>query len=487
MSGENAPSGIMALHFEGPTSFFLRLTIARKMALGFMSLLALLLLISVFALASLNKLNNINYSILLVDVPIADAAGKMKDIVLDQEAYAKRYAILEETPELLKIFWERSAEFDELLDGISMMPAETPLPVDRLDAMHSDYNDLLMRGLESLKDPSSTEAENFEKRIKKQQEAIVALLKRMSNNATASRDRKTEVTTSIGRTAFRVAGVLCLMGFILSLLASMVITRNISGSIRKLKLATEKISEGNFDYEPDIRNKDELGDLSNAFISMGKRLKRLEEMYLDASPLTRLPGGVAIENLLKKRLETNTPFAFCMMDVDNFKGYNDQYGYSRGNEVIQMTAEIIEQSVREFGSEDDFIGHIGGDDFALITSLEHYADICRSVISRFDEMILGFYDDIDRKRGYVSGRNRQGVEVRHPIATLSIAVVTTIVGGIENHIQVGEIAAELKQYAKGLSGSNYVVDKRRARRRPSKGGETVVEFPVKRKTDRIES
>lgn len=479
MSSDSAPSE-KARHFGGLASFFLRLTIAKKMALGFLSLLALLLLISAFALISLSKLNTINYSILLVDVPLADSADKMKDIVLDQEAYARRYAILG-SPELVRIFWERSAEFDELLKAISLMPNESPLPVERLDTLHEEYNAILKEAFEALKDPSSVN-KDFENRLKKKQEAIVALLKRMANNALDARDNKTKVTASIGRTAFRVAGVLCLLGFILALLASMVITENISGSIRKLKLATEKISEGDFDYEPGIRNSDELGDLSNAFVSMAKRLRRLEEMYLDASPLTRLPGGVAIENLLKKHLATNTPFAFCMMDVDNFKGYNDQYGYSRGNEVIQMTAEIIEQAVREFGSEDDFIGHIGGDDFAVITSLKQYGDICRTVISRFDEMILAFYDEIDRKRGYVTGKNRQGKEVRHPIATLSIAVVTTIVGGIENHIQVGEIAAELKKYAKGLNGSNYVVDKRRSRQRPSGTGETVVEFPVNKIT-----
>ena len=96
-------------------------------------------------------------------------------------------------------------------------------------------------------------------------------------------------------------------------------------------------------------------------------------MYLDTSPLTRLPGGVAIESVMNKRIAANAPIAFCLMDIDNFKAYNDHYGYAKGNEIIQKTASIIGNAAAKYGNPDDFTGHIGGDDYVVITS----PDRCR--------------------------------------------------------------------------------------------------------------
>jgi GGDEF domain-containing protein len=220
------------------------------------------------------------------------------------------------------------------------------------------------------------------------------------------------------------------------------------------------ISDGKFDHRPNIRNRDELGDLAHSFVTMAQRLKQLEEMYLDASPLTRLPGGIAIENVLSKRIAAGAPIAFCLMDIDNFKAYNDHYGYAKGNDVIQATAGIISEGVAKYGTEDDFIGHIGGDDYALITTPDLYPRICQAVIDTFDKTIPGFYDEEDRQRGHIVGENRQGQEVKFPLATLSIAVVTNVKRKFKNHIQYGEVAAEMKEHAKTISGSNFMVDQR---------------------------
>ena len=220
------------------------------------------------------------------------------------------------------------------------------------------------------------------------------------------------------------------------------------------------ISEGKFDHRPDIRNKDELGDLAEAFITMAKRLKQLEEMYRDTSPLTRLPGGIAIENIMNKRIAAKASIAFCLMDIDNFKAYNDHYGYAKGNDVIQATAGIISEAAAKYGTGDDFIGHIGGDDYVLITTPDLYPQICEAVIDTFDKTIPGFYDEEDRQRGHIVGENRQGQEVKFPLATLSIAVVTNVKRNFKNHLQYGEVAAEMKEHAKTISGSTFMVDKR---------------------------
>jgi len=268
------------------------------------------------------------------------------------------------------------------------------------------------------------------------------------------------MTASIGNVAFKAAAILCGLGLILSLSAAALITRNISGAIKKLKYATTMISQGKFDYKPDIRNRDELGDLAAAFITMADRLKCLEEMYLDTSPLTRLPGGVAIENVLNKRIATQQPIAFCMMDIDNFKAFNDHYGYAKGNEIIQETANIISEAAVAHGTENDFIGHIGGDDYVLITRPQHYARICDAVIKNFDRRIPTYYADDDRKRGYIIGENRQGQQVSFPLASISIAVVTNERRKLNNHIRFGEIAAEMKEHVKSIAGSVYKVDRR---------------------------
>jgi diguanylate cyclase (GGDEF)-like protein len=228
-----------------------------------------------------------------------------------------------------------------------------------------------------------------------------------------------------------------------------------------LKEATERIAEGDFDYDPQIQTQDEIGGLSESFLTMGRRLRKLEEMYLDASPLTRLPGGIAIENVLKKRLDSNLPIAFCVLDLDNFKAFNDRYGYANGSEVIKETAKIIEGVVKAKGASDDFIGHVGGDDFVVITTPNTMLEISSDIISEFDHRIPSFYDPVDRQQGYILGKTRQGIEMQFPIMTISIAIVTNVHRKLTNPLEASEIAAELKDYAKTIPKSVYVVDKRR--------------------------
>ena len=212
---------------------------------------------------------------------------------------------------------------------------------------------------------------------------------------------------------------------------------------------------------PQIRTDDEIGVLASAFVDMGARLRKLEEMYLDASPLTRLPGGIAIENILKKRIDNKQPLALCTFDLDNFKAYNDRYGYAQGSEVLKETAHIIEKAAKTKGIVDDFVGHIGGDDFVVITVPDRMRQICEEVISQFDRKIVDFYDEQDKKNGYILGKTRQGVDMKFPIMTISIAIVTNEQREISSPLEASEIAAELKDYAKTIPKSVFVIDKRR--------------------------
>ncbi|MDD5431587.1 MAG: response regulator [Candidatus Omnitrophica bacterium] len=188
---------------------------------------------------------------------------------------------------------------------------------------------------------------------------------------------------------------------------------------------------------------------------------RRSERDLEANPLTRLPGNVSIINEITKRIENKCLFAVCYIDLDKFKAYNDKYGFEHGDEVIKETARILIRGVQEQGNKDDFIGHIGGDDFVIITLPSNADKICEKVISDFDTASPSFYNESDREKGYILARDRKGVEQHIPLLSLSIGVVTNEFRKIEHVAQIGEIGAELKAIAKSLEKSNYVKDKRK--------------------------
>lgn len=438
---------------------FFSLNIATKVMLGYGFLSLLLIVVSVFALSNLKRLNSINESIIKTDVPLIDASDKMIDNLLAQELYGRRYAILKSS-DMLVLFWNRSEEFDQIAEQIPHLPGQSNFPLDKLTALHNEYNSAFLKSVQSAR-KSSFISDAQSASLKKKEEELIGFIKKISADAHQNQKAKAMMTSAIGKNAFRITASLCLLGLLFGVGSALIITKNISGSISQLKFATKQISEGRFDYKNNVRNKDELGELSHAFGEMAMRLKRLEEMYLDASPLTRLPGGIAIENILQKRLDAGTPLAFCMLDLDNFKSFNDHYGYAMGSEVIKATARIIEEVVSRKGTEGDFVGHIGGDDFVVISTLEGYGNICKGIIEAFDKTILDFYSTEDRTTGYIMGKTRQGQEVSFPIMTISIAVVTNKDRKFTNIAEVGEIAAELKDYAKSIPGSIYVVDKRR--------------------------
>jgi diguanylate cyclase (GGDEF)-like protein len=191
-----------------------------------------------------------------------------------------------------------------------------------------------------------------------------------------------------------------------------------------------------------------------------RMILRRTERDLEANPLTRLPGNVSILNELSKRLKTKALFAVCYLDLDKFKAYNDTYGFEHGDEVIRETARVMLRATQENGNPEDFVGHIGGDDFVIVTSVDKVDNLCKKIIEEFEKIAPSFYNEPDRKRGYIIAHDRQGKEQNIPLISISIGVVTNEFRKIEHVAQIGEIGAELKSYAKQLERSNYVKDKR---------------------------
>ncbi|MEA3560250.1 MAG: response regulator [Candidatus Omnitrophota bacterium] len=192
-----------------------------------------------------------------------------------------------------------------------------------------------------------------------------------------------------------------------------------------------------------------------------KMILRRSVRDLDANPLTKLPGNVSILKELEKRIGTNAPFAVGYIDLDKFKAFNDHRGFEEGDKVIRETGRILIRTIGRKGNPDDFIGHIGGDDFVIVTTPWVVDDICLQIIKDFDVIIKQFYNPQDQKRGYMIVKDRKGKGQKISFISISIGVMTSEKRKIKHIAEVGEIGAELKKYAKSLSGSNYIKDRRR--------------------------
>jgi diguanylate cyclase (GGDEF)-like protein len=192
-----------------------------------------------------------------------------------------------------------------------------------------------------------------------------------------------------------------------------------------------------------------------------RMILRRTERDLEANPLTRLPGNVSIINELQKKLDSKEKFAVCYLDLDKFKAYNDKYGFEHGDEVIRETARILIRSTQQMGNPDDFIGHIGGDDYCIVTTPDKVDAICKKIIKDFEASAPSFYNEKDRNAGFIIGKDRKGVEQKIPLLSISIGVVTNVERRIDHVAQISEVGAELKEAAKHMERSNYIVDKRK--------------------------
>ena len=182
----------------------------------------------------------------------------------------------------------------------------------------------------------------------------------------------------------------------------------------------------------------------------------------EANPLTGLPGNRAIEKELQARIENKAPFAFLYLDIDNFKPYNDHYGYQRGDDAILFLGDIVTEAVNSLGGGDDFVGHIGGDDFVVITTPERAEFIARHIIDEFDRGSLVLLNEEDIRRGFMEVHNRLGEIKRMPVMSLTVALVLDDEGKLKHYAQVNDIATELKQYGKRMVGSIVVRERRKS-------------------------
>jgi len=188
-------------------------------------------------------------------------------------------------------------------------------------------------------------------------------------------------------------------------------------------------------------------------------LRRAKEMR-NLSPLTGLPGNIRIQEEIERQVRDGRPFAVLYCDLDNFKAYNDQKGFVRGDRMIQATARTIQDAVVEHAGADSFVGHVGGDDFVAVVPTGVAEEIAKRVCERFDGSRAEFYDPEDLTRGFVRMEDRKGEMQDIPLVSISIGIATTAKRAFAHYGEAVAVATEMKQFAKRDQGSSYAVDRR---------------------------
>ena len=193
-----------------------------------------------------------------------------------------------------------------------------------------------------------------------------------------------------------------------------------------------------------------------------KNLNRLLTINRRISALTGLPGNVQIHAELKKRLSNKEEFSVLYLDLDNFKAYNDVYGFVKGDQIIEFTAQVITKCIHELFLENSFIGHIGGDDFIAIVPSTEVDEVCQSIIANFDKDVEKFFTEDDLRKGYIEVANRKGIMEQFTLTSISIGAVIVDKNRFANILEIGEVGAQVKHMAKSVVGSSYAIDRRKS-------------------------
>ncbi|HEY5889311.1 MAG TPA: response regulator [Acidimicrobiia bacterium] len=200
-------------------------------------------------------------------------------------------------------------------------------------------------------------------------------------------------------------------------------------------------------------------DINELVARVGAVIRRTQAAR-DLSPLTGLPGNFRITAEIEAKIKSGEPFSLVHGDLDNFKAFNDHYGFMRGDEVIRFCADCLATSAADLGIVEPFVGHIGGDDFVAIIPAEMSEPYCKEVVQRFDDGILDLYDTADALRGYIEVIDRRGERYAFPVVSLSLGVASSEVRDINTQWEASAIAVEMKEFAKKQPGSTYRIDRR---------------------------
>jgi diguanylate cyclase (GGDEF)-like protein len=219
--------------------------------------------------------------------------------------------------------------------------------------------------------------------------------------------------------------------------------------------AVEGLDAGADDYLAKPFDADEL-------LARIRAAVRRADQQRSRNPLSGLPGNESILAELAERIDTETPFALLYVDLDQFKPFNDHYGFLRGDEALRALSDLLQEVRAELDDPSAFLGHVGGDDFVLIVDPERAEETAQWICDRFDERSPAFYDDRDRAMGYIEVADRRGIPQRFGMLSLSIGIASSDRRDFAHQGEAVATATEMKRYAKarGEGGSCYAIDRR---------------------------
>jgi GGDEF domain-containing protein/CHASE3 domain sensor protein len=396
----------------------LRLTVAQKIAAGYLLVILFCVGAAVYALVALGNQNQKSERLVTVDF---EAWEKFREIPVDAGPALDQGLVAE-----FRRAGNRSRALleEERWDGAQQLSREALSPT----------RDRLLGQIEQF--------------LSRKDEDLNETLNALSRDS----DR-----------AYRVTLALVFLGIALAGLVASRLIFNLHRAVGTLARATREVAKGSFDYSVNLEADDEFGQLARDFSDMAEQLKELERLQLDANPLTQLPGNLAIERELQARLEAGRSFAHLYADLDHFKVYNDRYGYTAGSEVISAVGVLLKDTVRTHGNADDLVGHIGGDDYVVLSTPERAEAIAEDLIRDFDRMSPDFYAEEDRLVGHLVSEDRFGVERQFPLLTVSVAIVTSHNLKDACPAAIGRECAKIKEHLKRMEGSNYLMDRREMR------------------------
>ena len=192
-----------------------------------------------------------------------------------------------------------------------------------------------------------------------------------------------------------------------------------------------------------------------------QELKRLYDMALDSNPMTGLPGNISVAKKIKEAIEQEAPMCVIYSDLDNFKAFNDKYGFALGDEALLFTSNVLQDALKTVNIPDAFIGHIGGDDFVMIVPSHKVQDIAQEIVYQFDKGILQFYSPEDIASKCIHSVNRKDEKQVFPLMTISLAGVDLSYSGYQLYVEVNDACAEAKKQAKQMDGSSFFLDRRK--------------------------
>ncbi len=434
-------------------------TVTKKVVIGYLVVVFFSMFAVGFAIRSLHQQTQYTENLVNVKFRTFELTRDLQQNLLAQENIEKQLLILRD-PALSELRVNRNKEFIRYALVINRPPFSQQLSeliqiVQEYRQANNDLSELLnLESWESAQQlsismtvPLRVKLLNYLAEFRQQQQQTI-------NSDLADLSHRTD-------RAFQMTALLSLLGICLSAPVSIAVILSIHRSVKELKKATQSISAGRFDHHPQLDGSDEFAQLASDFIHMGQKLSELEKLSLDANPLTQLPGNLAIDREVEERISSSKSFSHLYIDLDNFKVYSDRYGYNAGSDVIAKTGELLKQVVGSYGSSEDLVGHIGGDDYVIVCALDTGELLAQKIIEGFSLLVPSFYSGADRTAGSFVGKDRYGVKRTFPLMTISIAVIPSNHYEYPSRLAISQDCARVKEYLKVQEGSNYMVERRK--------------------------